>query len=477
MALNFENITKAVQYSKIFRLLRETAEERNEQIFIVGGWVRNMLLGIRSKDIDFMVIGNVYDFAAHFAQKTLKNPEINYFKNFGTVNLKTSGYEIEFVGARKESYSRDSRNPTVETGSLEDDLMRRDFTVNALAVSLNKNNFLEIIDLFKGITDLENKILRTPCDPDKTFSDDPLRILRAVRFASQLDFNIYPETALSLVKNVHRLEIISPERIADELNKIIMTKVPSRGFLLMMEYGILQQIFPELVELKGTETVDNKSHKDNFLHTLQVLDNVAEISDNLWLRWASLLHDIGKPFSKQYDPQTGWTFHGHEVIGSKMVVDIFKRFKMPLNEKMKYVKKLVFLHLRPIALTKEEVTDSAFRRLIVEAGEDLDDLLLLCKADITSKNPVKVSSFRSRFDDVAEKILQVQEKDKLRNWENPVKGELIMKTFNLKPSKEVGLIKEAVKEAILEGIIPNNFEDAYRYMINFAEKLGIYPVD
>ncbi|HPD64171.1 MAG TPA: HD domain-containing protein [Bacteroidia bacterium] len=477
MTLNFENISKAVRYGRIFRLLKETAEERQEKIYIVGGWVRNMLLGIKSKDIDFMIMGNVFEFARHFASKTGKNPEIVFFKNFGTVNLKTAGYEIEFVGARKESYLQDSRNPLVSEGSFEDDLSRRDFTVNALAVSLNKEDFLELIDLFHGLDDLEDKILRTPSDPDQTFSDDPLRMMRAIRFATQLNFRIEQETFDSICRNVQRLQIVSPERISDELNKIISANLPSTGFLLMYETGILQLIFPELVDLKGTETVDNKSHKDNFLHTLQVLDNVAETSDNLWLRWAALLHDIGKPQTKQYDEENGWTFHGHEVVGSKMVTDIFRRFRLPLNEKLKFVKKLVFLHLRPIALTKEEVTDSAFRRLIVEAGEDLDELLLLCKADITSKNPYKVSNYRSKFDEVAEKILLVQEKDRLRNWENPVKGELIMKTFGLKPSKEVGMIKEAVKEAILEGTINNNFEEAYRFMINFAEKLGLYPVD
>jgi len=458
--------------SKMFRLIRETVECTGQKVYVVGGWVRDMILGKKSKDIDFVVVGDVNSFASEFARRAGPNTDITFFKSYGTVNIKTSGYEIEMVGARKESYIRTSRNPQVEPATLEEDLLRRDFTINAMAISMNKENYLELIDLFNGMNDLSDKLIKTPSDPDVTFSDDPLRIMRAIRFATQLNFDIEENTYRSISANKNRLEIVSQERITDELNKIIAAEKPSKGFLLMYETGILENVFPELLALKGTETVDNKSHKDNFLHTLQVLDNISFVSDNLWLRWAALLHDIGKPPSKNYDPVIGWTFHSHEVIGSRMVTQIFKRMHLPMNEKMKYVKNLVFLHLRPIALTKEEVTDSAVRRLIVEAAENIDDLLLLCKADITSKNPFKVTTFQQRFEQVAQKIEMVMEKDHLRNWENPINGDLIMTTFGIKPSKEVGIIKEAVKEAILEGVINNNFNEAYSFMIKFAQSLG-----
>jgi len=472
---NFKNIVKTIQMSKMFRLIRESVAAFDGQVYVVGGWVRNMLLDKKSKDIDFVVVGDVNKFADIFISKADKATSVSFFKNFGTVSIKTSGYEIEMVGARKESYRTNSRNPDVEPGNLDDDLLRRDFTVNAFAVSLNEDNFLEFIDHFDGLADLNNKVLRTPNDPDTTFSDDPLRIMRAIRFATQLNFTIDDSTADSIIKNRERLSIVSMERISDELNKIILSSKPSTGFLLLHDFKILDIIFPELTALKGTETVDNRSHKDNFHHTLQVLDNIAGVSDNLWLRWAALLHDIGKPPSKKYDNEIGWTFHSHEVIGSNMVPNLFRRLHLPLNEKMKYVRKLVFLHLRPIALTKEEVTDSAIRRLIVDAANDLDDLLLLCRADVTSKNPFRVNTFLQRFDDVANKIEMVMEKDHLRNWENPVKGELIMQKFNIPPSKTVGIIKEAVKEAILEGTIKNNFEEAEKFMINYAKSLGLIP--
>lgn len=457
----------------IFKQVSAAATELGVDAYIVGGYVRDLILNRESKDIDFVAIGSGID----LAQKTasLLNPKINvnYFKNFGTAQFVYDGWELEFVGARKESYNRNSRKPIVEEGSLDDDQKRRDFTINALAISLNENKYGELTDPFDGLGDIENKIIRTPLDPDITFSDDPLRMMRAIRFATQLDFLIDQPTLDAIARNKERIQIISMERIADELNKIIRSKKPSIGFLLLDQVGLLDVIFPEFCLLKGTETVEDKSHKDNFYHTLQVLDNISHSTDNLWLRWAAILHDIAKPQTKKFDPITGWTFHGHEVLGSKMVYRIFKNFKLPLNQEMKYVQKLVYLHLRPIALTKEQITDSAIRRLLLEAGNDIDDLMCLCEADITSKNKQKVAKYLLRFEQVREKLKQVEENDKIRNFQPPVNGELIMQTFDIGPSSHIGTIKEKIKEAILEGEIQNDYQQAYEMMLSIGESLGL----
>lgn len=441
--------------------------------YVVGGYVRDLLLKRPTKDVDILVIGSGPEFAEKVAAAFGKRARLSVFKNFGTANLKTGDFEIEFVGARKESYQRHSRKPIVEEGTLEDDLKRRDFTINALAIPLNGDlPEGEIVDMFGGLQDLENKILRTPLEPNTTFSDDPLRMMRAIRFASQLGFKLHEKTYKAILDNKDRIKIISGERIADELNKIVLSPVPSVGFKLLEETGLLQIIFPEFVKLKGVQTINNRSHKDNFYHTLQVLDNIAPHTDNLWLRWAAILHDIGKPASQRFSQEEGgWTFHGHEVIGARMVPHIFKNLKLPLNEKMKYVQKLVLLHLRPIALT-HEVTDSAIRRLIVDAGEDLEDLLTLCKADVTSKNMQKVKTYLQRFDEVWEKIQEVETKDQLRNWKPQITGEIVMEVFNLKPSREVGVIKDAVREAILNGDIRNDYQEAFDYMLKIGQELG-----
>lgn len=459
----------------VLKTVETVSDSMNIPAYVVGGYVRDILLKRPTKDIDVVVLGSGTDFAEQVARHIGKGARLSLFKNFGTANIKYGKEEVEFVGARKESYQRDSRKPIVEAGTLEDDLSRRDFTINALAVNCNPAHAGEIVDMFNGMEDLENGILRTPLDPDITFSDDPLRMLRGVRFASQLGFKLYEDTYKAIAANKDRLQIISRERIADELNKIVLSPVPSVGFKLLYDLGLLELIMPDLVKLHGVQTIDNKSHKDNFYHTLQVLDNVAQYTDDLWLRWAAILHDIGKPASQRYDAECGWTFHGHEVIGAKMVPRIFKELKLPLNEKMKYVQKLVLLHLRPIALT-HEVTDSAIRRLIVDAGEDLEDLLKLCKADVTSKNPDKVKRYLKRFDEVWEKIQEVEEKDRLRNWKPPITGEIIMEVFGIKPSREVGVIKEAVREAILNGDIPNEYEAAYRYMLGLGKNYGLKPL-
>lgn len=452
--------------------VREVSAETGVHAYLVGGFVRDVLLGRNTKDIDVLVIGSGPDFADKVAKKAGKNAKLSLFRNFGTANLKAGDAEIEFVGARKESYARHSRKPIVEEGTLEDDLSRRDFTINALAVALHEGHDREIVDMFHGLDDLANEILRTPLKPGTTFDDDPLRMLRAVRFASQLNFKLYPETFEAIKAHAQRLEIISAERIADELNKILLSPRPSVGLRLLEETGLLPHVLPEFVKLKGVSTIDNKSHKDNFYHTLQVVDNISKHTGNLWLRWGALLHDIGKPATQRFDEKEGWTFHGHEVVGARMVPHIFKQLRLPLNEKMKYVQKLVLLHLRPIALT-QEVTDAAIRRLIVDAGEDLQDLLQLCKADITSKNQEKVKTYLRRFDKVWKRIEEVEEKDALRNWKNPVTGELIMETFDIKPSKQIGIIKDAVKEAILNGDIANNMEEARALMLKLGKDLGL----
>jgi poly(A) polymerase len=467
--MNFKDKIK----ENIFKQVCAAATELGVDAYIVGGYVRDLILKRESKDIDFVAIGSGID----LAQKTasLLNPKINvnYFKNFGTAQFIYDGWELEFVGARKESYNRNSRKPIVEEGGLDDDQKRRDFTINALAISLNENKYGELTDPFDGIGDIVNKVIRTPLDPDITFSDDPLRMMRAIRFATQLDFLIDQATLDAIARNKERIQIISMERIADELNKIIRSKKPSIGFLLLDQVGLLDVIFPEFCLLKGTETVEDKSHKDNFYHTLQVLDNISHSTDNLWLRWSAILHDIAKPQTKKFDPITGWTFHGHEVLGSKMVYRIFKNFKLPLNQEMKYVQKLVYLHLRPIALTKEQITDSAIRRLLLEAGNDIDDLMCLCEADITSKNKQKVAKYLLRFEQVREKLKQVEEIDKIRNFQPPVNGELIMKTFDIGPSSHIGIIKEKIKEAILEGEIQNDYQQAYEMMLSIGESLGL----
>lgn len=459
---------------KIFQYVSSASAGLNYETYVVGGFVRDLILGRPSKDIDFVCVGSGIRLAKEVAG-LIQEQEVNLavFKSFGTAMIRFGDREIEFVGARKESYRSDSRKPIVEDGTLEDDQKRRDFTINAMAIGLNKNNFGELIDPFNGINDLKLKMIRTPLDAEMTFSDDPLRMMRAIRFASQLGFDIAPDTFDAISKNKTRIEIVSMERITDELNKIILSPSPSYGFKLLYYCGLLDIIFPELVALKGTETIDNKTHKDNFYHTLKVLDNVAENSDNLWLRWAAILHDIAKPVTKRYDPKSGWTFHGHEERGARMVPNIFRKFKLPMNEKMKYVQKLVRLHLRPISLVSDEITDTAVRRLLFETGDEIEDLMTLVRADITSRDTVKVKKFLSNFDKVEKKFQEVEEKDKIRNFQPPVSGEDIMATFNIKPSKVVGEIKNEIKEAILDGRIKNEFKDVYRFVIQMGKKKGL----
>jgi len=458
----------------VFSVISQVASELQVQAFVIGGFVRDLLLSRdNKKDIDIVVLGSGIDFAHAVAARLEGDIPVKFFKNFGTAMLNFHSWKIEFVGARKESYRTNSRKPIVEDGSLVDDQNRRDFTINAMAIDLTAEKYGRLVDPFNGIRDLEEKIIRTPLDPDITFSDDPLRMMRAVRFATQLDFTIEPSCFEAMARNSHRISIVSMERVADEFNLIIEAKIPSKGFRLLDECGLLQLIFPEFCELKGAEIIEGKGHKDNFYHTLAVLDNVAAVSDDLWLRWAAILHDIAKPATKKFVQGTGWTFHAHEYRGAKMVSQIFRRLKLPLNDKMKYVEKLVLLHLRPIVLADDIVTDSAVRRLLFEAGNDIDDLMLLCNADITSKNPVKVKRYLANFQIVRQKLKEIEEKDQLRNWQPPISGELIMQTFNIPPSKMVGIIKDAITEAILEGIIPNNYEAAYQVMMNEGEKLGL----
>ena len=469
-------ITSGFLDKEIFSIISDVAEENGVRAFVIGGYVRDCFLGRENTDIDIVVEGSGLDLASAVGKRV--HSRVSLFKNFGTAMLRYKGDEIEFVGARKESYRRESRKPLVENGTLEDDQLRRDFTINAMAFSLQKDSFGELVDPFGGIRDLNDGIIRTPQDPDTTYSDDPLRMLRAVRFAAKLStaehsFTIVPESLDSMRRMKERLVILSKERIFEELGKMLETKKPSIAFKLMDSTGLLDYILPQLAALKGVETIDGKGHKDNFSHTLAVLDNVSEVSDNVWLRWAALLHDIGKPASKRFDPETGWTFHGHEIIGSKMVPKIFASLKMPLNEKMKYVQKLVWLHLRPIALVDDEVTDSAVRRLLFDAGDDIDDLMTLCNADITSKNPAKVARIRQNFELVKKKLVEVEEKDAIRNFKNPITGEYIMELYGIGPCKEVGVLKEYVKEAILDGIIGNNFEEADALMKSKAAEIGL----
>ena len=498
-------VTQGFLDGKIFHIVSGTARSLGVRAFVIGGYVRDCFLGRPSKDIDIVVEGSGIELAEAIGEKLHAN--VSVFRNFGTAMLKYKGVEVEFVGARKESYRHDSRKPIVENGTLEDDQKRRDFTINAMAFSLQEEDYGALVDPFGGIRDLAAGIIRTPLDPDVTYSDDPLRMIRAVRFATKLSdgdrkFTIVPESLESMRRNRDRLEILSKERIADELNKILVCPRPSTGFSLLEQTGLLEYILPQLCRLKGTESVDGPGHKENFSHTLEVLDNVAaaEIKDiaggrlndyeyengvpvskprtepYVWLRWAALLHDIGKPATKRYDAKSGWTFHGHEVVGARMVPKIFKSLKMPLNEKMKYVEKLVLLHLRPIALVTEEVTDSAVRRLLFEAGDDIDDLMLLCNADITSKNPRKVEKLRHNFDIVRQKLVEVEAKDAIRNFKNPITGEYIMELYGIPPCREIGELKETVKNAILDGIIDNDFEEADRLMRQRASEMGLVPV-
>lgn len=460
----------------VFRRLSEVADSLGVPCYVVGGYVRDIILGRRSKDIDILVVGSGIDVASQYAAMLGKGASLAVFRNFGTAQVKYRGLEVEFVGARKESYSHDSRKPVVENGTLEDDQNRRDFTINDIAVCLNGGKFGEISDPFGGMEDIRRGIIRTPLDPDTTFSDDPLRMMRAVRFASQLQFEIEAETLAAITRNAARLKIISGERIIDELNKIMASPRPSVGLRLMERTTLLQLVLPELTALKGVQSIDGRGHKDNFLHTLTVVDNVAEKSGSLWLRWGALLHDIGKAVVKRYDKRTGWTFHNHNFVGAKMVPALFRRLKLPMGEEMKYVRKMVDLHMRPIALVEDEVTDSAVRRLLFDAGKDIDDLMLLCEADITSKNREKVERYMKNFAIVRRKLVEIEEKDRIREFQPPVSGEEIMRMFGLPPSKPVGQIKDAIKEAILDGIIPNSYPEAYRYMLTTAEGLGLKPV-
>jgi putative nucleotidyltransferase with HDIG domain len=462
---------------KIFEKIAKAAGELNYPCYLIGGFVRDKILERPTKDADFVCAGDALKLAETASKLFKPHPKVSYFKNFGTAHFKMpDGFDLEFVGARKESYRSHSRNPEVEHGTIEDDQNRRDFTINALAISLNKDDYGNLVDPFNGLDDLKQQLIRTPLDPDKTFSDDPLRMMRAVRFATQLKFHIYPETLHSIEKNAERISIVSKERIIDELNKIVLCEQPSIGFKILFDAGLLKKIFPQMIDLAGAEFIDGLGHKDNFYHTLKVLDNVAERSDNLWLRWAAILHDIGKPATKRFEEGAGWTFHGHEVVGGRMVPKIFNQLKLPLGEEMKYVKKLVELHLRPISLTNENITDSAIRRLLFDAGDDFDDLMILCQSDITSKNKLKVKRYVANFEMVRERCKEVEEKDHIRNWQPPITGDIIMQTFGIPPSRPVGVIKDAIKDAILDGVITSDYEAAYQYMLEKGKECGLSPV-
>jgi len=456
----------------VFKVVSQVVAEEGLEAYVIGGYVRDLLLERPSKDIDIVVIGNGMDLAQKAGAK-LRVKKVSLFKNFGTAQFMYKDLDVEFVGARKESYREDSRKPLVEDGSLSDDQNRRDFTINALAIRLDPEGFGELIDPFNGLKDLEEGILRTPLEPDQTYSDDPLRMMRAIRFATQLDFKIETKSLEAISRNAHRLKIISQERIMDELNKIILSDTPSRGFKLLFSTKLLHEFFPEMIALCGIETIEGKSHKDNFYHTLEVLDNIAIDTDNLWLRWAAILHDIAKPPTKKFDKEVGWTFHGHEELGARMVPKLFKRFKLPLDHKMKYVQKLVRLHLRPIALVKGHVTDSAVRRLLFEAGDDIDDLMTLCSADITSKNDHKVKKYKENFKKVKEKLVLVEEKDRVRNFQPPVDGAHIMEIYGIGPCEAIGTIKTRIKDAILEGEIENEYEQAFQLMLRIGKELGL----
>ncbi|MBA4321824.1 MAG: tRNA nucleotidyltransferase [Odoribacter sp.] len=462
-------------YDKIFKALSEVVTVQKTEAYVIGGYVRDCLLKREhpGKDIDIVVIGSGIEIARKVAKKLNPSIRVTVFRNFGTAMFRHNDYEIEFVGARKESYNRESRKPVVENGTLDDDQKRRDFTINALAISLNSETFGELLDPFNGINDLKNKIIRTPLDPDKTFSDDPLRMIRAIRFATQLNFTIEEKTLNSITVNAERIKIVSAERIVTELNKIILCDHPSHGFVLLEQSGLLSHIFPELNNMRGVEKKEGKAHKDNFHHSIKVLDNISKKTDDLWLRWAALLHDIAKPVTKKYSEENGWSFHGHEFIGAKMIPDIFRKMKLPLNEKMKYVQKLVNLHLRPISLSQETVTDSAIRRLLFDAGDDIDDLMILCEADITSKNKEKKSKHLENFSLVRKKLQEIEDKDALRNFQPPVDGGEIISTFGIRPGREVGIIKNAIREAILDGIIPNEHDAARELMIRKGIEMGL----
>lgn len=459
----------------ILKKIAGAAEALNMPAYVIGGFVRDKLIGRKTKDADIVCVGDGIALAHKVAESFTPKPQVSFFKTYGTAHIRLDEFEVEFVGSRKESYRLESRNPNVEPGTLEDDQLRRDFTINALAISLNKNDYGQLSDPFNGLEDLKNKIIRTPLDPERTFDDDPLRMMRAIRFASQLGFEIAPATFEAITHHADRIKIITQERITEELNKILLSPKPSVGFDLLYKSGLLQLIFPQMVELAGAEYIDGKGHKDNFYHTLQVIDNVAAKSDDLWLRWAAVLHDIAKPATKKFEEGHGWTFHGHEVLGGRMVPKIFTKFRLPLNEKMRFVRKLVELHLRPISLTKENITDSAIRRLLFDAGEDIDELMLLCEADITSKNKFKVKLYLDNFKMVRHRMEVVEESDRIRTWQPPITGEIIMETFNLQPCKAVGDIKNAVKDAILDGDIANNYDAAFEYMLRKGKELGLEP--
>ncbi|CAM3525629.1 putative domain HDIG-containing protein [Flavobacterium saliperosum S13] len=471
------NYKEALQ-DKIFKIIAQAANELNLESYVIGGFVRDLILKRdHKKDIDIVAVGSGIELALKVSELIPHKPKVQVFKNYGTAMLRYDDMDIEFVGARKESYNHDSRNPIVENGTLEDDQNRRDFTINALALSLNESTFGELVDPFNGLADMENKTIKTPLNPDITYSDDPLRMMRAIRFASQLNFEIEAESLASITKNKDRISIISGERIVDELNKILMSDVPSVGFLLLYQTGLLDIILPELTALNQVEEIEGHTHKNNFYHTLEVVDNICPNTDDVWLRWSALLHDIGKAPTKRYNKKQGWTFHGHEFLGGKMAKKIFERLHMPLNQKLKFVQKMVMMSSRPIVLAQDIVTDSAVRRLVFDAGEDVENLMTLCEADITTKNPKKFQKYHNNFKIVREKIVEVEERDKVRVFQPPISGEEIMELFNLQPSREIGVLKEAVKEAILEGEIPNDYQAAYDFVLKRAEKMGLKKVN